>query len=376
VLETIKAQLKNFKFIILIFFATRLLTWFLGYYSFQILYPTIKDTYLFDNHEDPIIDIWSVWDSGWYLEIAQTGYSPKIHTDNVTSNQANYAFYPAFPLAMRLLSQVTDSYVLSGLIISNVALFILSIFLYLLIKDEFNENIAKNSILFLYAFPTSFVFSSVYSESLFLMLTVLSYYAFRKDKFILSGLLGGFGALTRNIGVLLLIPLSIELYKKSMSVKNKVYSFLKLLLIPFGASIFVIFIGNLTGNLFSVIKIQRGWDRELGNPIMYLLNALTSDYYPFRFTAFFTIAIILLILLLIKNLRNSYWIYSLLLFIIPFSTGIESLPRYILVSFPIYILLGVVKEKYPRLGDFLLLSLALVQGMMLVFWTSGFDLLM
>ena len=66
---------------------------------------------------------------------------------------------------------------------------------------------ARGTVLLVAFFPTAFFFSAVYSESLFLLVTVGAVLAARRGRWGWAGLLGGLAALTRNSGVLLLVPL-------------------------------------------------------------------------------------------------------------------------------------------------------------------------
>ncbi len=80
----------------------------------------------------PVLNMWSRWDSYWYLDIAQHGYQ---FTPDFPSNAA---FYPLYPMAMRAVHGVlgmhgkNDGWIIAGLIVSNVALVVALIYLRLL----------------------------------------------------------------------------------------------------------------------------------------------------------------------------------------------------------------------------------------------------
>ena len=102
-----------------IFAWTRLLIWgatALTYLVFEAQYAQPLHT---GGAEDVVqhdvgwaIDVWARWDSGWFLRIAEHGY----HAG------AEPAFYPLYPLLVRLLGPVFGGhYVLAGLLVSLAA---------------------------------------------------------------------------------------------------------------------------------------------------------------------------------------------------------------------------------------------------------------
>src|SRR5947199_1053148 len=69
----------------------------------------------------PFINMWSRWDAGWYLEIAQNGYS------FTPGKQSDVAFFPLYPNLIRLLHHVVPlsrdaGWLLVGIIVSNASL--------------------------------------------------------------------------------------------------------------------------------------------------------------------------------------------------------------------------------------------------------------
>ena len=64
------------------------------------------------------------------------------------------------------------------------------------------------TIIFTFLFPTSFFFSAIYTESLFLLGTVLAFWAAYQDKWWVAGIGGAIAVLTRNLGITLLLPLA------------------------------------------------------------------------------------------------------------------------------------------------------------------------
>src|SRR3954449_2473339 len=138
------------------------------------------------------------WDSVYYLQIARDGYTQL--------KQAG--FFPLYPLLMGVLDEVTVSTVVAGLLIS-LAAFTAALVLFdrLAVLETGSAAIGRRAVWLLALFPASLFFSAVYTEGLFLLLSVGSFYAARRGRWAWAGVLGGLAAATRNVGVMLLVPL-------------------------------------------------------------------------------------------------------------------------------------------------------------------------
>lgn len=140
------------------------------------------------------------WDSVWYLTIAHDGYG-------TASDHAQAAFYPLYPLLMRAGGWVVGSPLVAGVLISMVCFVGALVLLHRLVALELGPQYARPTLLLVAFFPTAFFFSAVYSESLFLLVSVGAFLAARQERWAVAGMLGALAALTRNSGVLLLLPL-------------------------------------------------------------------------------------------------------------------------------------------------------------------------
>ena len=187
--------------------ASRLIVWVAGMWAIVLfgINPAISAamdfahvTTPFGSHAANLLFAPTVrWDSVWYLDIARHGYF---------SHQAT-AFFPLLPLLVRGATVLLGSAVVAGAAISLVAMVVAGWLLHRLARLDLDRGAASTTVALLAVFPTSFIFSAVYTESLFLALTVGALYAARRERWLLAGLLGAFASATRNSGILLLVPL-------------------------------------------------------------------------------------------------------------------------------------------------------------------------
>ena len=133
------------------------------------------------------------WDSSYYVFTAQHGYEALGQT----------AFFPFYPLVMRAVATVTYSEVVAGVLVSLVSFAVALVLLHRLAGIDFGPAVARRTVWLIALFPASVFFSAVYTEGLFLALSVGAVYAARRGSWAWAGALGGMAALTRKTGVLI-----------------------------------------------------------------------------------------------------------------------------------------------------------------------------
>lgn len=314
------------------------------------------------------------FDGVHYLRIAQDGYKA----------QFSQAFFPLFPVLIRFFSNIfpkisnldtniyTDpAYFYSGLILSNLFFLGALYIFYKLLRLDFSEAVSKWSIIALLFFPTSFYFGSIYTESLFLLLSVSSIYLIRKKKYLWSVILIALAGATRLLGIFLIVIYLVEVLK-SKEWKRLVY-------IPFmflGLAAYIYYLKISFNNPFYFLTSQPVFGAErLTNGIILLPQVIFRYLKIFMTTSFFSLAFfnaalefvftlvpLTFLLIFIKKMRLSYWLFSIGTLILPTLTGtFSSMPRYALVS--IFLLLPyliTVYKKYINIFVFLSLILGII----------------
>jgi hypothetical protein len=139
------------------------------------------------------------WDSIYYIQIAAHGYS----------NARDTAFYPLYPLLIRIGSWLTGSLVVAGVLISLVALVTALVLIRWLTELELGEAAANAAVQLIAFAPLALFLSAVYTESLFLALSAGTFLAARRGRWAWAGILGAVSSVSRVGGGALLIPLVI-----------------------------------------------------------------------------------------------------------------------------------------------------------------------
>ena len=285
------------------------------------------------------------FDGVHYQKIAKLGYQLKFST----------AFFPLYPLLIKGVSQISSGLISlprSALLVSAVS-FVASIcLLYTITKSN-------KVILSLLLFPLSFFFLAGYTESLFLFLSLLSYLFFKKKKYFWMGVVGYFAALTRFYGILLFGFLFLEYFfslpKKKRFVLKSYLPVLPLLLIPAGLVTYMIYLYFTFGDPLQFVHALELWQKSkvtfplrtmyrYARMLLTVSPSIVQYWVAFFEIAFFGFGLWLSLKLWLRK-KYSYSLYLLAATLIPSFTGtLQSVPRYIITVFPLYIFLSGIKK--------------------------------
>jgi uncharacterized membrane protein YhaH (DUF805 family) len=292
-------------------------------------------------------------DGDWYISIARHGYE-QIPFE---VGYHRWVFFPLYPLLLRAVSYLTGGYELTGMLLSSLLFFIALVFLYKLTREYgYDDGTAERTIFYLAVFPTSYFFSLPLTESLFLLLTVSSFYAARRERWTWAGIFAALSSATRFIGILML-PTLILLYWQKYRARPRVNA-LGILLAPAGLIIYMVYLRYLTGNAFAFKDAQIAWGRRSGfflKPLFdYLMNpALVAPPNGGGNFLLLHIAIAALVLACVYKLaRRREWVLAFYAFcsaLVPLtSQNMVSFTRYAMVVFPVFMTLGIAGES-PRI---------------------------
>jgi len=159
--------------------------------------------------QQPAHSGWVQWDAQWFIATAQHGYPYKLFSDRAYSTTA---FFPLYPLLIRLVSLTGMSIDAAALLIPNVAFLGALYYLYRLVRLDYPAAVATRALWLLALVPTAIAFFIPYTESLYVLLAVLTLWHLRRRQWLAAGIAGALGALTRQSGIVLALPYLVEWY--------------------------------------------------------------------------------------------------------------------------------------------------------------------
>ena len=308
---------------------------------------------------------WANFDGVHYLAIAGNGYTN------------NGAFFPLFPLTIYFLTSLFGAIqafgpvqYFSGLFLSNAYFLLALVVLYKLLKLDYKDNVVFRTILVLLVFPTSFFFASIYTESLFLLLSLLAFYFARKRNYFAAGLFAALLTATKFVGIAILPALILEvaINEKILSIKvlkQKLLKLLPILLAPLGLIAYMYYNSFKWGDPLFFVKAQEEFANNRSSSSIILFPQTIIRYFKIFFTvspnqfefwvallelSAFIFASIMLYVAYKKGVRATYLVFAILAFLIPASTGtFTSMPRYVLTMFPVFIALALIQNKIFKL---------------------------
>lgn len=316
---------------------------------------------------------WANFDGEHYMSISMQGY-----------HSLEQAFFPLYPVLIYFgklfLPNSFFNTALIGLVISNLAFIGSLVLLFKLVKLDYSAKIGWLTIILILVFPTSFYFGALYTESLFLFLSLGAFYFNRKEKYWLATLFGILASSTRIFGVLLLPALLIDIFITKKSLKK----WFPILMIPSGLIFYMIYLYLTVGdplafyNLQSIIGEHRQKGIVLFPQVVYrylniLIHYQRIDIFLATFLLEFLATIFFLIIPIIgcfKKVRLSYIFYSLVSLLIPTIQGsFSSGARYVLVIFPVFIIAALLIGKWPKYLQYLIFVLLAI---LLIFYSILF----
>ena len=336
-----------------------------------------------------LLPAWNRWDTVWYTDIAQRGYGWK---KAVGTGPA--AFFPLFPLLIHLGTSITHRSALTvAMLVSNICFLGALVYLYRLATWETNCEVAARTILYIAIFPTALFFFAGYTESLFLLLTVASFYHLRRRDWLLAGMFGALASATRVTGVLLVLPFLYQ-YARSKNFSPRamlVPGLAGILLVPCGLLAFMAYLQVTLGDPLAFDHYQAAWQK------VFTFRLWSGFVESFReiliiqpqasfFQAHNIINVTLGALFLIwtalasRRLPAAYTIYLIAFWLVTLTSPalaggypvpLISLSRYVLTLFPIFLYLGILGRDRSFHDGYLVLATGMLALLTVQFVNGG-----
>jgi len=331
-------------------------TWNVDKFIFE---PQVSTFYQNKLPQTNLWTLWGKWDTAFYVEIAQNGYLSESYNE---TRMVNWGFYPLYPILMFVVRSVfwatntLDSNLYAGILVSLTS-FTLALYVWnrvLKYVMGLPDNVRLLSFAFLLCFPSSYFFSLVYTESLFLLLTAITFWALLKKKFFLASIFVGLASVTRLQGILLFVPLFLFVIHEHVGIYKKLGRFV-LLCFPglLTLGLFSLHLYYVTGNFFAMLQIHKTLNNVGFSPFGYIKNYIhqmqganmlvNAHFLNFAILVFFLVFLIVILVTLWKSFDYIDFVfasYSLvyILFVSGLGLGV-SVPRFLVVLFPFVVLL-------------------------------------
>jgi hypothetical protein len=347
------------------------------------------------------------WDASWYLVIAHYGYRPDLGAFTAPRT----AFFPLYPLGLTAVSWLGAPAVLAGVIVSLLAFALALYGLHRLTTLELGRagvlraargsgDVARLAVMLTAFAPMAFYFSAVYSESLYLALSVGVFWFARQGRWMWVGVLGALAGATRSTGLVLALPaLMLYLYgpredrpaELAADSRRVLLRWLRpryrlrrdvlwLGLIGAGVALYAGYLGLSGGDGLSPFHAQQVWGRHFAGPYVGIWDGLRAAfeglrqllsfqrqhlYFPIAsgdpfvsaghnlMLLAFLVAALLGIVGVLRRLPLAYGAYVLAALALPLSYPVSaqplmSLPRFLLVLFPLTMWLAAWLAARPR----------------------------
>ncbi len=338
-----------------------------------------------------VTDVWARWDSVWFLRIAEHGYD--------AASGAASAFYPLYPAAVGGLGRVLfGHYVLAGILVSLAAAFGSFLLLYRLAEERLGADGGRRAVLYLALFPFALFLQAVYSESLYLLLTLAAFALAERRRFLSAGAAAGLALLTRPTGVALLPALALLAWRE----RERLRALASLAVAPLLFAAYPLYLWRAEGDPWAFVHAQRLWSRHLSpaGPFGGIWDGLRAgwagveqlasgshthvywsavqDTDPIRAATLnlenlaFLVLFVVLTIVAWRRFGAPYGLFAALSLAIPLSVPSErwpllSIPRFGLTIFPLFLALALIGGR-PRAHTAIAAISSLLLGVAVVQW--------
>lgn len=201
----------------------------------------------------PILASLTGSDSVYLLGIAANGY----HALPISQNYLDWAFFPLYPIAVRLASFVTSGDLAwAGVLVANLSTLGGAWLVYRLGESRFGHPRAILAVVYLLIAPGAVAFGMAYTDSLFLFLAVASVYAAERGRWGPMGIAYGLATLTRLPGVFLIVPLLLIVLASD---RRSIRAGLPLAIGPLALGAFTLYMWQQFGVWFAYLQAQASW---------------------------------------------------------------------------------------------------------------------
>jgi hypothetical protein len=310
-------------------------------------------------------------DALWYLRIAADGYA----ADDVSA-----AFFPLYPMAIRVVSWLPLVGPLgAALLVANAAFLAALLMLHALTRFELGARTARLTVTFAALFPTAFFFLAPYTESLFLLLSVSAFWFARRERWAWAAAAGAGAALTRSVGLLLIVGLAAEAIRQWREEgRDPLPRLAGAGAAALGPLLYIVYWRSRFADAFAPVDVQASWGRQTTWPHETLWQA---SLYAWRYRTWWLIDLLVVALAVAaivwaaRKIAYGYTVYAagsvLLPLLLPFADRpLLSMPRFVIVAFPLSWGLALVADRARAAETALLAACAALYGILALLFVN------
>ena len=328
-----------------------------------------------------------VYDCNAYERLALYGYEGRPSGfDKGDAN--NWAFFPLYSILTWALAKVTG---LSVLVAGSIFTSLTAVWAAILSWPLFEKNFRAYFVFcfFLFLGPLSYYFNTLYTEALFILLTVAGFVLVRQKDYVAAGATGALMSATRSTGLLFAAAILIGAFLNHVrdggrpgqffrTIWKRTDLLLAVALVPVGVCLLAVYMWFHSGDALAFVHIQRAWGRAFANPFHNLWLALSMQFNAGNYTtistdlAFALAAIAGLALSAVMAWKGKWdWaIFSLFGVLLPLSTNTYSMIRFVVGLAPVLIMGSVLLSRWKWLFYLLLPAMLIADVFLLPVWTA------
>ena len=309
-------------------------------------------------------------DSGFYLSIAQVGYPAALHDPQI----ARTAFFPFFPLLIRLASYLTGgNYPVAGLIVSVLAGAASAVGVWALAARVCDRRVADRAVALYCFFPGAMTFAMLYSEPLSVALAAGALLALVNRRWLLAGIIGAAGTAERPTLIVLVAAAGIAAIQ-AIWTRREWRALLAPILTPLGVLAYFGYFGHLYHDYSFWFWIEKkGWNAHIDWGVHMLRIVLWADPKTEHYKVFNWLLIIMffaavagIAMMIAARLPIPVTLFGVLVVLLSVvSVGQVTKPRFIWAAFPLFI--GAA-AKLPRAIYWPVLVLSAAGLVFLIAW--------
>lgn len=308
--------------------------------------------------------MFSSWDAQMHLQLSHEGYNKNVMSVN---------HQPLWPLLIKVFSYLTfGDHLIAGLILSNLFSLIGFYLFYKLAREDCGERVANIALALMLAFPGAIFFSFVYTESLFLFLSVLFILSLKKSNYLAAAVAAFFMPLTRIIGVFCVFPFAWRIFSNRESPTKWFYCASPLL----GLLTYFLIMYFFTGDPLAGIEGAHRYASAASiSKIFEVGNFVGALFSPVRFSHTIINSVIdrlwfvwfVLALYFTWKINSIYFVYALFMGLVPAMTSsFMSYTRYIAIVFPLFLATAKMFSNIQR-DYWLWLAVAVLFSIQIIF---------